>query len=134
MCCITLQRTFGTIVAFSRDSTPLNDHGRSGTATVTHTRYSDLAFLQLMSKGNDDSTSTGTDRMTERDRTTLNVDLCRVNVHDFLGGTYDNGEGFVELEQGDVVLRDTSGFQGLGDRKCWCGREINRSGSGIGIG
>jgi hypothetical protein len=134
MCCITLQRTFGTIVAFSRDSTPLNDHGRSGTATVTHTRYSDLAFLQLMSKGNDDSTSTGTDRMTERDRTTLNVDLCRVNVHDLFGSTYDNGEGFVELEQSDVVLRDTGCFQGLGNGERWCSREVDRSGGGISVG
>lgn len=85
-----------------------------------------------MCESNDDSASTGTDRVTECDSATVDVDLCRVEVHDLFSGSDDDGECFVEFEQGDVVLRDTSGLEGLrnGERGC-CG-EVNGCGGGIG--
>lgn len=133
-----LQRALGTTpipvcrLPLLRDSTPLNDHGRGGTTTVADASDTDLALLQLMCEGDDDSASTRTDRVTERDGTALGVDLCRVNVHDFFGGTDDDGECFVEFEQGDVFLRNTGGLEGLGDGECGCGGEVDRGGGGIG--
>jgi hypothetical protein len=72
--------------------------------------------------------------VTKGDGTAVDVDLFRVNVHDLFGGTDDDGEGFVEFKEGDVVLRDAGGLEGLGDGERWCGGEVDGCGGGISVG
>lgn len=72
--------------------------------------------------------------MTEGDSSTVDVDLGGIYVHDLFGSANDNAKGLVEFEERDVILRNTSLLQSLGNGDGGSSREVHRVGSSVGIG
>jgi len=71
--------------------------------------------------------------MTQGDSATVNVDLGSWDVENLLGDVNDNREGFIDLEQGDIVNGQSSFLQSLGNGDSWGGGEVNGINTGIGI-
>lgn len=71
--------------------------------------------------------------MTQGDSATIDVDLGSWDVENLLGDVDDDGEGLVDLEQGDLVNGQTSLLESLGDGDGWSGREIDGVNAGISI-
>jgi hypothetical protein len=62
----------------------------------------------------------------------IDVDLGGIDVADLLGNSDDNGEGFVEFEQGDVVDGEVGLLESLGEGDSGCFREVDGLSAGIG--
>ena len=86
-----------------------------------------------MNKGYDDTRAGVSDGMTQSDSATVNVHLGSRDVENLLSDVDDNGEGLINLEQGDVVNSQTSLLQSLGDSQSRGSGEVNRVDAGIGI-
>lgn len=55
--------------------------------------------------------TTGADRMTQRDRTSVHVHLARIEVEHFDVGQHDHTKRLVDLEQRDVLFLEASLFK-----------------------
>lgn len=85
-----------------------------------------------MDEGNDDTRARVTNGMTQGDSATININFRSWDVENLLGDVDDNGEGLVDLEQGDVVNSQTGLLQSLGDGESWGGREVDGVNASIG--
>jgi hypothetical protein len=85
-----------------------------------------------MDQGNDDARARVTDGVTERDGTTVDVDLGGVELVDLLGDADDDGEGLVDLEEGDVGNGEVGLFESLGQSDGGCLGEVDGLNTGIG--
>jgi hypothetical protein len=60
------------------------------------------------------------------------VDLGRVEVEDLLGSSNNDGEGLVDLEEGDVLHLDASVLESHGDGDGRGDGEVDGSDGGVG--
>jgi len=72
--------------------------------------------------------------MTQGDSAAVDVDLRSWDVENLLGDVNDNGEGLVDLEQGDVINGQSSFLQSLGDGDGRGGGEVDGVNASVGIG
>jgi len=86
-----------------------------------------------MDEGNYDTRARVTNGMTQGDSATVDVDLGSWDVENLLGDVDDDGEGLIDLEQGDVVNGQTSLLHSLGDSESWGSGEVDRVNASIGI-
>ena len=90
----------------------------TGTATtVANTSASKLTTLSLENtqKCHKDTGTTGTERVTNGNSTSVNVHLVFGQVEQFHVGEGNDTESFVDLEGVNLVLSDTGLLEGLGD-------------------
>jgi len=71
--------------------------------------------------------------MTQGDRSTVNVNLRSRDVENLLGDVDDDGEGLVDLKQGDFVSGQASPFQRLGNGESRGGGEVDGVNTSISI-
>ena len=76
-----------------------------------------IAPLQLVEHGADQDRAGGADRMAERDRAAIDVDLVAVELEVADEFLRDDREGLVDLEQVDVVEREPGLGQHLARRR-----------------
>lgn len=95
----------------------LNHQGAGTATTVTDADAAKLATLgaQDTEKGRHNAGTTGTERVSNGDRTTVNVDLVLGETKKLQIGKSHNTEGLVDLKGIDGVLGHTGVLQGLGD-------------------
>lgn len=86
-----------------------------------------------MDEGNNNTRARVTNGMTQGDSATVDVDLGPWDVENLLGDVDDDGEGLVDLKQGDFVNVQTSLLQCLGDGESWGGGEVDGVNASIGI-
>lgn len=78
-----------------------------------------------MDERNDNTRARVTNGMTQGDSATVHVDLGPRDIENLLGDVDDDGEGLVNLKQGDVVNGQTSLLQSLWDGKGRGGGEVD---------
>ena len=71
--------------------------------------------------------------MTQGDSATVNIDLGSWDVENLLGDINDDGEGLVDLEQGDLINGQACFLQGLGNGDSWSGGEVDGVNASIGM-
>jgi len=78
-----------------------------------------------MDERNDDTRAGVTDGMTQGNGATVNVDFGPWDAKNLLCDVNDDGEGLVNLEQGDVVNGKASFLESLGDGDSGSGGEVD---------
>lgn len=86
-----------------------------------------------MDEGNDDTRTGVANGMTQGDGPTVNVNLRPRNVENLLGDVDDDGEGLVDLKQGDVINGQASLLQSLGNGDGRGGGEVDGVDASISI-
>jgi len=86
-----------------------------------------------MDEGNDNTRAGVAYGVTQSDSATVDVDLGSWDVENLLGDVNDNGEGLVDLEQGDVINGQAGFLQSLGDGDSRGGGEVDGVNASIGI-
>src|SRR5262245_8895760 len=86
-----------------------NTHGRQATRAV--------APLHLMNQTRHDARAAASERMPQRDRPAINVDFARIHVQLLDARERLRREGLVQLDQVDVVNRQTGAFERFGRRR-----------------
>ena len=86
-----------------------------------------------MDEGNNDTRARIANGMTQGNSTTVNVDLGSWDVENLLGDVDDDGEGLVNLKQGDIFNGQVCFLQCLGDGDSRGSREVDGVDASIGI-
>src|SRR5487761_2342599 len=73
-----------------------------------------IAALHFVQQRHQNAAAGRTNRVTDRDRTAVDVDLARVPAHLVVDGAGLRGEGFVDLEQVEVLRLPAGARQRLG--------------------
>src|SRR5688572_461601 len=94
---------------------PLDDRRRAhaGADAERHERRRLVRSLELVEDGAEDHGAGGAERMAHGDGAAVHVDDLRVQVEGLRVAQHDRGEGFVDLEQVDVVDAHAGALQHL---------------------
>lgn len=103
----------------------LDDKSRRCTTTIANGSSTVLAGLQCVDEGYDDTRAGVSNGVAKSDCTTIDVDLLGRDLADLLCNADDDREGFVEFEEGNIVVRDAGLLQSLGESDSGSLREVN---------
>src|SRR6185503_17080261 len=104
-----------------------NSRGAHTTAdTHRHHSISPVAALQLAQDARSQLRARATERMAQRDRAAVDVDLIRIQSQRLDDSERLRGKRFVQLDHIDIVERQSREFQSLRNREHWSNAHLFR--------
>lgn len=107
----------------------LNNDSTRSTTTIANTSGTNLPTLLLkhIDQRRNDTRTRASQRMTNSNRTTVDVDLLHINIQQLDVGKRNNRESLVDLKEVNLLLGHTGVLEGLGKGKRGGGGELDGS-------